>query len=616
MNIWNHAVRRWLVYAAITAAAALLGVVLGRVSFVQTLGLRAMDAQFILRGKMQPPPEVVLLVIDHKTYDNIPDVQLFWHPVYAEAIRATADGGAKVLGLDIAFAVPVQKWEPDHDRLLAEAAAETAARMPVVIGYVPGAVVRQQEWPVPVNIIMSALGLTGFVNLTADADSFIRRQELIEAPDPNAPGPDARSFSLRVVEKYLGQDAVYDGNILSLAGRRIPVSADRAMTINYAGPAGTFSSISLWDFLQAARAGNRQQLRHWVAGKIVLLGVDHITDRFPTPFYMALSGSRWTMAGVEIHGNIISTIRSGNYLTPVSSRGQASAAAAVAIGTVIVMAYTGGVAAGLWISALLIAIVAITQVVFRLGAVLSLPELLIACVSAIAMTGVYRLTTSQRRSELFGRALRVFVGHEVASQLDEAGRITLKGTHEYLTILFSDIRDFTSFCEEKDPAVVVEILNAYFARMVAIITAHGGVVNKFIGDGMLIIFSDRDNGAQRGDHASRAVRCGVAICGVKTGFETRVGIHTGVVVIGIVGSTDRIEYTVLGNTVNLASRIEAANKDQQTQLLMSESTRDLLEPEIQTIPVGAVSIRGQSRKINLYTAAVAAKSATVASRQD
>jgi adenylate cyclase len=387
------------------------------------------------------------------------------------------------------------------------------------------------------------------------------------------------------------------------------------MTINYVGPAGTLPSVSLWDFLQAARAGNTQQLRKWVEGKIVLLGVDHIIDRFPTPFYTALAGNRWTTAGVEIHGNIINTMLSGRFLTEASTSVQAFAAAVVAAATVTALAYASGTAAGLWISAVLAGIIAITHLSFRAGTMLSVPEMLIACGSAMAMTGVYRLTTSQQKSELFGSALRVFVGQDVASQLDRSGVIALKGKHEHVTILFSDIRNFTAFCEEKDPAVVVEILNGYFEKMVGVITAHGGVVNKFIGDGMLVIFSDRDDGAKPGDHASRAVRCGMAMCEVETGFETGVGIHTGITVIGTVGSSDRIEYTVLGNTVNLASRIEGTNKDQHTRLLMSESTHALLEPGIQTVPVGAVSIRGQSRKIDLYTAVFAAKSAIVTARQ-
>ena len=251
--------RRVPIYTSFIIVSALLGVALRQTSMVRSLDLRALDAEFVLRGKAKPS-NIVLLVIDQKTYDNIPDVQLFWHPYYAEAIRAVADGGAKVMALDIAFTIPVEKWQPDHDRILAEALAETSPRLPIVCGYVPAAMTKQQEWPIPFNIIASAQGLSAFVNLTADDDSFVRRQELIEAPATDQKAPLARALSLRAVERYLGKDAEFDGKKLVLNEKEIPILPDRSLAINFAGPANTFPSVSLWDFLQAARAGDKRQL--------------------------------------------------------------------------------------------------------------------------------------------------------------------------------------------------------------------------------------------------------------------------------------------------------------------------------------------------------------------
>ena len=105
-----------------------------------------------------------------------------------------------------------------------------------------------------------------------------------------------------------------------------------------------------------------------------------------------------------------------------------------------------------------------------------------------------------------------------------------------MTILFSDIRGFTAFCEEKDPGVVVDLLNEYMGSMVKVIVEHHGNVNKFIGDGILAIFSDEDEDAQPGDHALRAVRCGTEMCQLPGRFKTGVGIHSGMAVVGNVGS--------------------------------------------------------------------------------
>jgi adenylate cyclase len=126
-------------------------------------------------------------------------------------------------------------------------------------------------------------------------------------------------------------------------------------------------------------------------------------------------------------------------------------------------------------------------------------------------------------------------------------------------------------------------------------------VNKFIGDGILAVFSDED-GSLQGDHPLRAVKCGIAMCQAQTGFTTGVGIHTGIVVIGNIGSADRVEYTVLGDTVNRASRLEGLNKEFGTQLIISKSTQMLVEGHVETYSLGAGSIRGQSRSVTLYTA--------------
>ena len=286
---------------------------------------------------------------------------------------------------------------------------------------------------------------------------------------------------------------------------------------------------------------------------------------------------------------------SGKFLKPVSIRAQLLAVIGVAAGAVCATAWMGSFAAGVWVTSLIFTILVIANLTFRFGFIVSVSELLVASICGMILTGVFRLSTAQKRTELFGRALNVFVGRSVATSLDQQGRISLTGKHEVVTILFSDIRGFTSFCEEKDPAVVVEVLNGYLSLMVRIISDHGGTVNKFIGDGILAVFSDED-GRLQGDHPLRAVKCGIAMCQAQTGFTTGVGIHTGIVVIGNIGSADRVEYTVLGDTVNLASRIEGLNKEFGTQMLISKSTQMLVEGHVETHSLGAGSIRGQTER--------------------
>ena len=128
-----------------------------------------------------------------------------------------------------------------------------------------------------------------------------------------------------------------------------------------------------------------------------------------------------------------------------------------------------------------------------------------------------------------------------------------------------------------------------------------GQVNKYIGDGILAVFSDEDDGAQPGDHPIRAVQCATRMVLFPGEFQTGAGLHTGLVVVGNVGSADKMEYTVLGDTVNLASRLESLNKEHKTKLLMSDATQQALNGAIETTHLGTVAVRGKAVPIQLYT---------------
>jgi class 3 adenylate cyclase len=524
---------------------------------------------------------------------------MFWHPYYADAIRAAGEAGAKVVGLDHAFGVPVEKWEADFDRRLSETVS--ASPIPVVCGYVSSLNTNQDKLPVPVNMLAAALGLAAFANLTVDADDFVRRQELIE----EAAEAPAKSLAFRVVEKYTGVEAVFQHGRLALAGHSIPISADRSIFINYAGPPDTFPRVSLADVVAATRAGRKDRLRDWLGGKIVLIGTDSVDDRYATPFYTLFSGPRWTTAGVEIHANTIRTLLARNYLLPVKEWTRIAGLVTVTAVTVgIAMTVAAGPAAA-WLLAEALAILALTHLLFRAGLMLSTSEMLVAATICLIASIVNRTSTAEKRGNLFRKAISLFVGKQLATSLEDTQTIRLSGKRDTVTILFTDIRGFTAFteqvCEEQGPEVVVQMLNDYMATMVSIILKHHGHVNKFIGDGILVVFSDDDEGVKPGDHAVRAVRCATEMVTAPSQFQTGAGLHTGLAVVGNVGSADKMEYTVLGDTVNLASRLESLNKEHKTSLLMSEATQSLLGGEVETMHLGTTAVRGKAAPIHLYT---------------
>ncbi len=559
---------------------------LSRIRFFELLNLKAYDAQFVLRGK-RPTPDIVLVVADQKALDTFPELRIFWHRYYAEAIRAASDARARAIGLDVAFGVPVTQWEPALDGELVDAVQ--SSHIPVICGYIPAFNTNQATVPVPINMVTAALGLAGYSNLTVDPDDFVRRQELFESGDNPA-----HSFALRIAEKASDFDV-----------RRAPIAPDHKILINYAGPPDTFPRYSLADVVAAARTGRKDELRNWLTSKIVLIGADTVDDRYATPFYTFFHGLHYLTAGVEIHANTVATLLNGDYLRPVSESARDAALLLAAAATIGIVMLSTARTVVLWVLLESLGIVAITQGIFRAGWILSVSEVLEACAIGLVLAVVVRFSNAEQRGNLFRRAISLFVGKRLAESLDKSQTIRLSGSRQDVTILFTDIRGFTAFTErvsrEQGPEVVVQMLNQYLSVMVAIILRHHGHVNKFIGDGILAVFSDEDPGARPGDHPARAVRCALEMVSAPSQFETGAGIHTGVAVVGNVGSDEKMEYTVLGDTVNLASRLESLNKENKTKLLMSEETEKRLSGAVETRLLGSIAVRGKSAPVNLYT---------------
>ena len=174
------------------------------------------------------------------------------------------------------------------------------------------------------------------------------------------------------------------------------------------------------------------------------------------------------------------------------------------------------------------------------------------------------------------------------------------------TILFTDIEDFTQIAEKLPPEQLVALLNEYFSRLVEIVERFGGLVTQLQGDALLVSFNvPLDDPA----HAAQAVSAALEIersinqrtFGEGVRFTTRVGINTGRVIAGPVGAEHRLIYTVHGDAVNVAARLEALNKEHGTRILISESTRQLAGSGFAFTPLGNVTVRGKSEPVPIYT---------------
>ncbi|MCP4769499.1 MAG: adenylate/guanylate cyclase domain-containing protein [Gammaproteobacteria bacterium] len=238
-------------------------------------------------------------------------------------------------------------------------------------------------------------------------------------------------------------------------------------------------------------------------------------------------------------------------------------------------------------------------------------------VSILMVTGVLALALQRARNLLIesviegsaARDLSRFVPEEVAQKVtqSEEGATTGRGEVNECSILFTDIEGFTAISESLRPEQLIEALNRYFTLIAGPISEYGGVISQFQGDAVLATFNVPRADS---DHAANAVRAALAIQSVLQGvefgdgvaFNTRVGINTGSVVGGLVGSGDRVGYTVHGDNVNLTARLEQLNKDYGTRIIVSQSTVDEIpEGSFEFRELGEVSVRGLLRPVTIYT---------------
>jgi adenylate cyclase len=206
--------------------------------------------------------------------------------------------------------------------------------------------------------------------------------------------------------------------------------------------------------------------------------------------------------------------------------------------------------------------------------------------------------------DVFGK----YIAKQAAERLLK-GPLDLGGEAKNVTILFSDIRGFTSIAETMTPEQVVSFLNAYFSEMVDAVMEQGGVLDKFLGDGLMAVFGSFGD---QPDHARRAVLTGLRMKALlakingeravhgKPPFDIGIGIHTGEVVVGNIGSKQRLEFTHIGDGVNTASRVQALNKEYHTTMLVTGATYEALDGSFMVRPVGEVTLRGKTKALPIY----------------
>ena len=250
------------------------------------------------------------------------------------------------------------------------------------------------------------------------------------------------------------------------------------------------------------------------------------------------------------------------------------------------------------------------SICFYFGIIINVLTPVIFFVLTTILAYTHKFVLENKSKEKVKTAMGKYISEDIMKRVvQNIDNLGLGGKKSVVTVLFSDIRGFTTMSEQMTAQQVSEILNEYFTEMEPIITKYNGVINKFIGDAVMAIFGEP---IQDKNHAQNAVKCAYAMLQrvkelqkkwVKEGkpkIEIGVGINTGEVFVGNIGSVNRMEYTVIGDTVNLASRLESYNKIYKTKLLISPTTYEEVKGFTDVIKISDVQIRGKANKMDIY----------------
>jgi adenylate cyclase len=611
--------RQVLRYLGVIAVAAACALGLARTQWHQSLENIYYDYWHVFSGVRYLPQHTAVVSMDDETLAALKDDPLaFWAPHFGRVMDVLSRAGAKAVGLDFIYQVSAENWLrklnlPDseisrnYDSPLRAALAQGDKILITHLVELNSGEL-QLLLPPQDHLVLLPGGINdlGIANLHPDDDKYVRQFYPVMIPDPKYPGV---GFGTQLALRAAGLDPSLQH--WDIAGNRIERRLE-AHPIGYSGPTGTVPTLSMNVLLQPDSVSDPRVQA--LKGKVVIIAANNAgsSDRHFTPYSRGARADQ--MAGGEIHANIVETLLTGRYPRHLQLAGEiAYLLLALMLATYLFqrLAADRGAIAGLLMAANL---PVPAFVAFRYDLVLPVAEPQVGLAIAFLATLALRLTGEEREraklKQMFGR----YVSDDVVDTLlAEGDRPDLAGEERHVTVLFSDIRNFTTISERLSAHEVVEMLNAYFSRVGEPILDQGGMVNKYIGDAVMAVF-----GAPKfyPDHARRALAAGLEM--VKEAADFRhwmhqrfpdrglpefaigVGVHTGTCVVGDIGSVKRTEFTAIGDTVNAASRLEGATKELGVPLVASSVTVHAAGEGVRTGLRQTVKVKGRDEPIEVY----------------
>lgn len=560
---------------------------------------------FEARGPLARPANVTVVGIDEASLEDLG----VWPPprtVFAELIDGLLDAGAAVVALDVVFP---QSQSPETDEALAAALRRHPGKVVLAANFQPVGAGHDEgeKLLLPLTPFRRAAG-TGFVNLSYDADGAIHRFvpfHDVDLADASLP-KHFPSFDVAIAQSYM-------------LGRTPQWLTDQpgGWLIDYAGPPGHFQSASLTKVLEAIARHDQTYLGQFKGG-IALVGATslRLQDQYPTPYSATVlgGGSATYMPGVEIHANVVNTLLTGHPIRRVPD--------GVRFGLMLLLGVAGawaltrlkpwaGAAASVAVTVGLVALAAGLFSALRLWLDVTSPLFLLASLYVAAV--IEHFTRAELSRQYVRKTFEAYVAPEIVGELLKNPGLAPKlgGERREVSVLFSDVRNFTTISEQRQPEEVVEFLNAYLTAMADVILEQQGCIDKYIGDAILAIWGNVAPMSSE-DAATRAVRAALGMKAkveeLRPQWEARgfpyidigIGVNTGDAVVGNIGSPRKMEFGVIGDSINVASRLEGLTKNYGGAILISGRTRELIGERFACTFLEFVKVKGREQPVEIY----------------
>jgi adenylate cyclase len=560
-----------------------------------------------LQPEKSPSEDIVLIAIDDKSLElreasEIGTLQ-FAKADYANVIQKLADAGVSTIGLDIILS----EASGDEDvKKLTDVLSDNS--MVIIAGQPNGLKPLQAIQDVAEEQIASVV-------FVPDDDTVVRRQA-VTTEDNDLP----TTFALKIASTFLGKEGghienqsyIVSDETIRVGGKKyapiqIPLTNENEFLLNFFGRPNSYQSISMADVLKGDFVNRDSGEVIDLKNKIVLIGeigtAIHDVQRVPVSFGVV-------MPGVEIHANAIQTILEQSFLQEQSNNAVLFLSFILFLISLSLYAFFKLRWSLLIAGGLLGAYLISTWLAFSSGLVLNSVFPYISILVALLVSYLYRYFVEEKKGRQTIKAFGQYVSpHVVQELLQDPSKLQLGGEKKMLTIFFSDIAGFTSISEKLTPEELVVQLNEYLDEMSDTIHRVDGTIDKYIGDAIMAIWNAPLN---QKEHAFLA--CKGALGCVKQlavlnerrkergddPLGARIGLNTGEVVVGNMGSTTRFDYTVIGDSVNLASRLEAVNKVYGTDVMISETTYAFVKERVVARELDLITVKGKEQPVRIY----------------